>query len=405
MATGLAWAGSASARLYNYQDLPVGERSFGMGTVSVAVEGDTGTMFSNPGVLGTSRYTQFSASLSTFARMDPRTGEFVSLFQSAAQNITRDGFVAVPSMVGGHVKNGSWVWGGAVMVPQLFMNTGLLTPRDGYAVDYYGKDESYWYGLFASRPVTSDLSCGATFFYASRSASERVLFAETTDTDSRIRILRKTTGSTALVGLAGCHYRVNNDLAWGASFRAPPIALGTDSSFYDANVDGGPVTPTRNTDTDKRFYPLPMRLSLGVSWRPIQTLLVGADVHLYSGLTGTFDNGANPEFEVNAKPIANLALGVEWMGWTDFGLRAGFFSNLSAAREAPTVLSVVDDKVHMFGGTASLVWDKRDGTISVGGFVQGGQGRASSLSETQSKPVPRSNYIYGAVLGSSYRFF
>jgi len=115
----------AWARNYNYQDVPLGERAFGMGSVSVALDGDVGNMFFNPATLARETSGQVSAALSAYTRVDGRSGTYVSLFQSMVDNVSQGGFVPIPSMVGGNMKAGPWTWGGSILVPYSYKTSGI----------------------------------------------------------------------------------------------------------------------------------------------------------------------------------------------------------------------------------------------------------------------------------------
>jgi hypothetical protein len=58
----------------------------------------------------------------------------------------------------------------------------------------------------------------------------------------------------------------------------------------------------------------------------------------------------------------------------------------------------------MFGATGALVLAKDSGEVVLGAWAQGGQGRSRSVDPSEKGAVPRSNYFYGGVIGSSYRF-
>ncbi|MBS1984259.1 MAG: hypothetical protein JST16_08805 [Bdellovibrionales bacterium] len=387
------------ARPYNYQDIPVGERAFGMGHAASAVEGsDTGVMYTNPAVLGLSTHSQVSASLSAFSRIDTRTGKYVSVFESAHDNVSRTGFFAVPSLVGGHVKTGNWVWGGTILVPDSFENSGTLEIDSDHIGSFESNEKAYWYGAFGARQWGNH-AFGISLFYADRTTIEKFQFV--TRSSSRIRLFESTLGTNAFVLLLGGTYKVSD--AWRLSYgvRLPPYLLGGEAATVDVASDVAGVTYNKG---DPNFYPMPLKATVGAAWRPEDWILVAADLHVYSGLHGYAALTGTPQFKMAAKPIANISLGTEVRPFQHFGFRAGFFSNFSAAEKTPRYLTAIGDKVHMFGGTLAVLFTKDQGSISVGGFLQGGQGSSPSISENSGDIVPRSNYFYGFVVGSSYRF-
>ena len=399
---GIFFSVVAGARTYNYQEIPVGERSAGMGMSSMAIEGDTGQMFTNPATLAHIPFSQFSASVSAYSRIDTRTGEFVSIFESAKDNITRTGFLAIPSMVGGHLRTkSSWVWGGTALVPYSYANSGTLPVAPGIG-SFEAKDESYWYGMFLARRVGEKHAFGLSVFYASRSSTEKFFFVGKPDgVNLRVRYFEEGFGAGGVVTIFGGTYNYSDTLRFGYSFRPPAIFVGGESFVLDAAND--PAIAARDYRDRTSFYPLPMRLSFGASWKPRADLTLASDLHAYTSLKGNLGNGQNAELDIDARSIVNFSFGAEYMGWHEIGIRSGFYTNMSAARKVPIAFTTINDKVHMFGGTLAIVFDKKEGSISLGGYIQGGQGRGPALSE-EPVPVPRTNYVYGAVIGSSYKF-
>ena len=399
-AVGLALLGAAaSARTYNYQDVPLGERSFGMGNATMAVPGDVSNMFFNPATLAYVESSQVSASLSSYARIDTRTGEFVSLFRSARDNISRGGFLANPSMVGGNIKTGEWMWGGSILVPFYYENSGTVDLNTLDLGSFESKFQSVWMGMFLARRFGNQ-NFGVSLFYASRQTNEKFFFITRSVTPSQIRFVQNTYAINGVVGVLGGSYDLNEEWHFGYSFRPPPMAFSGDGEYGD-NLSGATIS-VQNTKFKSKFYPLPMRLSVGATWSPRTDLMVAADLHFYSAVKGSpvANNGV---FDVDAKPIMNFSLGTEYIPWKGLGFRLGVMSNFSSARYVSKSLSAINDRVNMFGGTAAIVFDKPTGSISLGGYVQAGQGRSNTIADDAIE-VPRSNFIYGFVVGSSYKF-
>lgn len=394
-------ATSAQARLYNYEDIPLGERAFGMGNTSMAVAGDVGGIFYNPSIMALSDHHQVSASLSAYTRIDTRTGKYVSLFSSAWDNLSRGGFVAVPSMVGGNFKTGNWTWGGAVIVPETFENSGTTEGEGGRFSSFEGVIKSTWVGAFLARKFREKYSFGIGVFYASRSSREKFLFLEN-PASVQLRFIEKGYKSNGIVVILGGAYEFNPRLRLGYSLRLPAWHW-AGSGVYSDSVSGTPQVSDEEFKTTG--LSIPARLSFGVSWQKNDKWLLAADLHVYAGYRKNLSSTNNAFFQVSAHEIANIGLGAEYMAWKTIGFRMGFFTNLSSAGELATTLSVLNDKVHMGGGTAAVVFQQPTGSISIGGYVQGGQGVSSPTEESQvGRLVPRSNYIYGFVVASSYKF-
>jgi hypothetical protein len=390
------------SRPYNYMDVPVGERAFGMGHVSMAVPGDVGNTLYNPAILADLNSNQVSASLSGYARIDTRTGEFVSIFKSAKDNISRGGFLAIPSMVGGNVKWGRWNWGGSVLVPDSFQSSGNVEINDTDTGVFESSFQSVYLGLFAARKWGSH-GFGISVFYMSRAEDEKFFYFLGNSGTDIIRFIQRGYSVNGVNAIIGGSYSYDEDWRLGYSLRLPSWAWGGTAEYVDAL--SGTTTGFSGTQTTKsKFFPVPLRASLGISYEPSSRWNFGADLHFFSGINGNYDSeNANPVFVHNAKSVVNFGIGAEYFVFKELALRLGAYTNMSAAKTSGDFLSAIYDKVHMFGGTAAIVFDKSQGSISIGGFIQGGQGRSLALN-LSNEVVPRSNYIYGAMVGSSYRF-
>jgi hypothetical protein len=389
-----------SARNYNYEDIPLGEKSFGMGHACMAVPGDVANMYYNPATLAYIESSQVSASLSAYERIDTRTGAYVSLFQSARDNITRGGFVAVPSMVGGNLKWGAWQWGGAILIPSSFQNSGTVDINAKDAASFEAKYDSLWAGMFVARKWGKH-NFGLSLFYANTEIDEKFFFITTSVSPVEIRFVNRSTSSSGLVAVLGGTYDVDEKWTIGYSLRTPGVAIGGDGEFADAT--SGALTNSAADSFKSNFFPSPLRLSVGTAWRYSSLWLFAADLHFYGPASGNYSPSGNSLFQHDAKAIANVMLGAEYFAFPGIGFRIGFFSDMSAAKNVPTILTALDDKVHMFGGTAAVSFDKPTGSISLGGYVIGGQGSSPSLTQNPTT-TRRSNYVYGFVVGSNYKF-
>lgn len=394
----LSWV--AEARTYNYEDVPMGERSFGMGHACMALSGDVSNMFYNPATLAYGESSQVSASLSSYARTDTRTGEFVSLFRSAQDNISRGGFLAIPSMVGGNLKWDDWQWGGSILVPYMYSNSGTVELNAQDAASFESKFSTVWMGAFLARKYGNQ-NFGVSMFYASHEIDEKFFFVTTSVSPISIRFVERNTNSAGVVMILGGTYEYSDRLSLGYSLRAKPFVFGGSGEFSDAT--SGASTAATADQFQTKFLPIPTRASVGMAYKPRSDLTFAADLHLYVGATGNYKGDTNSLFNVDSRSIVNVMMGAEYFYWKDVGFRLGFFTNMSAAKEVATYLTALDDKVHMFGGTAAIVFDKPTGSISLGGYVEGGQGSSGTLDQSP-HVTRRSNYIYGFVTGSNYKF-
>lgn len=392
---------AAEARLYNYEDMPVGQRSFGMGNTGMAVTDDVGNVYFNPSVLSWAEGNQIAASVSAYSRIDTRTGEFVSLFKSAADNVNRGGFLSVPSTVGGFLAKGNLTWGGAVLVPNAFKSAGSLDIGGDRVTSFESEFEDIWINGFASWKLDAHTSLGLGLFYVSRLFNEKFTFLDNSTGTLAIRFREQmwdVNGATAILGVTR---KLSDDFLWGASLRLPVWKWGGTGKL--SSVESG-ASEIINGDFVPTAFPMPMRLSLGAFYRFNVKHAFSADLHAYAPLKENMHPDNQSAFQVDLKAIANLHLGYEYFLKKSLGFRFGFFTNMSSARKLDSQISAINDKVHMFGATGALVLAKDSGEVVLGGWAQGGQGRARSVDPENADAVPRSNYFYGGVIASSYRF-
>ncbi len=391
----------AEARLYNYEDLPVGTRSFGMGNTGMALADDVGSIYYNPAVLAWAQGDQISAGVSAYSRIDTRTGAYVSLFKSAADNITRGGFLSVPAMVGGFFKKSDWTWGGSVLVPNSFVNSGTLDLGADAQASYESSFEDIWITGFGTLQLDERNSIGLGVFYVSRLSTEKFSFVEKVAGSIQIEFVERMWDVNGFTALAGYSRREDEHLSWGVSLRLPVLPFGARGEVSHIESGGTELDAQEFKPTG---YPMPARLSVGMSysWGPADTF--AADLHLYTPYKKNLHPDSLSEFEVDLRSIPSLHFGYEHFFKKSLGLRVGCFTNLSAANNLPSGISAMQDKVNMFGATGALVFAKDSGEVSLGGWVQGGQGRSLSVDPSKTGDVPRSNYFYGGVVASSYRF-
>jgi hypothetical protein len=401
LSTALGWLSCAEARIYNYEDMPVGPRSFGMGNTGMAIADDVGNVYFNPAVLSWSEGNQISASVSAYSRIDTRTGQYVSLFESAADNVTRGGFLSVPSTVGGFLAKEQWTWGGAVFVPSAFKSSGSLDLGTDRRASYESEFEDIWISAFASRQLDSRTSVGLALFYVSRLYNEKFTYLDksggTLDITFR-ELMCNVNGATAILGFSR---KQHEKWMWGLSARLPVWQWGGKGNV--SSVESG-ASDIQSSDFVPKGFPMPYRVSFGALYQSHPAHAWSADIHFYGALKQNLHPEKLAAFQIDLRSIANLHFGYEYFYKKSLGFRFGWYTNISAARVLPEEVSAIHDKVNMFGATGALVLAKDSGEVVLGAWAQGGQGRSRSVDPSDRGSVPRSNYFYGGVIASSYRF-
>lgn len=392
----------ARARVYNYADLPVGERAAGMGMTAVASGSDVGDAYVNPAGVADLQSPMIGASVSSYTRVDARTGKFVSLFDSVKDSLLHGGVESTPAFVGGNLNTNGWVWGGGVIMPSTLTLNGTLRPGGDNIVSYSAQSRTAHLLAFGSRRF-GNFSHGVSMTVASLNEEER-FFELVSINPNVVKNVEYTYSLNALLVGLGTVWDFLPGWRLGASTSLPLNWMGGDGSFADVE-SGASSSDVRTFDLKK--HPFPARFSLGLEWVPTPAWTLASDVHWYPG----FERNLAPSLsqgllDLSAKSIANVNFGVQWRGWSRVGLRAGLFTNLTSSKKKFSRYSTLHDSVNFIGATGAIYFPSPNGSISIGGFFQGGQGRMADVTDADGSvgSVRRSIYIYGAVLGSTYLF-
>lgn len=390
---------NAAARVYNYADIPVGERAAGMGMTAVAASSDVGDAYVNPAAVADLQAPMIGASVSSYSKVDARTGEFVSLFDSVKDAFVRGGAESIPAFVGGNFNTNGWVWGGGVILPSSLTFNGTMRPHRDDVVTYSAQSRTTHLLTFVSKRQGT-WSFGASLALTSLSEEERFFELASVNPNVIKNAEYYYSLNAMLLGL-GTVWDFAPGWRVGFSSSLPMPWVGGEGSF--AEVESGGADSTIQSFRIRK-HPFPVRLSWGLEWMPAATWTVAGDVHWYSGFERDIASGLpGTLLDLSAKPIVNFNLGVQWRAWPRVGLRGGVFSNLSSSNRQFSRYGTLQDAVNFLGASFAVYFPTPNGSISLGGFFQGGQGRMPDVA-AETGSVRRSIYLYGAVLGSTYLF-
>lgn len=393
------FSNQALARVYNYSDIAIGERASGMGLTAVAASSDVGDAYVNPAAVADLQAPMIGASVSSYSRVDARTGEFVSLFESVKDSLVRGGVESIPAFVGGNFNTKGWVWGGGVIMPSTLTFNGTLRHSDDNLIGYSAQSRSTHLMFFGSKRHNS-FSYGVSVSLASMAEEER--FFEVISSNPNVtKNVEYFYSLNALISGLGVVWDPLPGWRFGFSSSIPLALLGGDGSF--AEVESGAADVELDSFRISK-HPFPVRLSLGTEWIPSPKWTLAADVHWYTGFRRKLAEGLNYQLlDLSAKPIANFNFGAQWRGWSRVGIRAGVYTNLSSSQKNYSRYATLHDSVNFLGATFALYFPTPNGSTSLGGFFQGGQGRMPDIASA-SGSVRRSIYIYGVTIGSTYHF-
>jgi hypothetical protein len=108
--------------------------------------------------------------------------------------------------------------------------------------------------------------------------------------------------------------------------------------------------------------------------------------------------------EVRREPVVNGNVGMEWRAWPTVPVRAGVYTNFSAAPEIPErTREAHQPRVHMFGASASIGYLGRGFGLDFGVTVAFGSGVAQAVDEADRTLLRRANvqntFVYFFISG------
>ena len=408
----------AHADEFHHENLRYGQRALGMGGAVVATPGEPEMSFYNPAGLAFISGGVFSGAMHFFG-LDRRT-----LHESSRagdwfppRDEVSEAFLALPSS---SVITKDFADGDHIVALSTFLidetrerfSDSITAPVEGNPsvreIEYQSARENNDRilnigGSYAWR-ISEQLGVGMTIFYALR---------EQTASTQRSEVFFKTTPSTgedfetytdanhhvsisdgALLFRLGALYQPSPSWAFGLGCSSESIRLhGSADVSWSLIYSGDPDAPERlPSNTQRSFgdldattvYPWSCRVGSRFASSILQ---LSADVSAYAPLSyrrvdipsaesaakSTLDNLMRADVEHEG--VVNASVGVEVKLAQRWPLRAGFFTNFSAAPEIPdTPDQVMPPRVHLFGATLSAGYLGDDRSINLGAELQWGSG-------------------------------
>ncbi len=410
---------------FHSKDFRFGQRAMAMGgAVTGAVTGPTATLY-NPAGLGFLHGSLFSGSMQYFGRDRRTLHDALRSAPIGMKTLTSDSFLATPtSSVITHAFRGgrhniAYSTFVVTAVDEHFsgkLSQSYTTPsfrhEDTVTASWRTRDKIMYMGpSYAYRPKKT-LSFGVSLFYVRREQTLDFNSEAQTDefdvaTDLFYRSLFDDQASSvtlndgALVARLGVMWLPRPRWSVGFAVRTRSVSLhgkGSERLKYttsgDALVDP-PASPDRFSYSEAMMNVLtvyPWSLSVGAGYRASPTLLLtfGADLDLPVRYD-RYERDAHAEpARSSVQTIArqtnwNVAAGAEWLITSSIPLRAGLFTNRSAAPAVPlTSIGRAPAQVHRYGVTASagFVGDKR--SFNIGAEYAWGSGYDSVAAESAS---------------------
>jgi long-subunit fatty acid transport protein len=427
----LLGASAAHADPFHHQPVPIGERALGMGGAFTGVANEPSAAYYNPAGLVRLEDTTLSAglTLTAFDRLTLDDGYRTSVGRADLKHAAKPSlplFVSLVKQIGkrdAQRRRHHAVALSTFTTDQRRLDYDAKLERfdnDGRTVvdTFYVSQEntSRWNGLSYAYRLNSEFSFGLSAFVSfsqMRHVEERlnVSFfspdATQTGSEPRSRLDSRRTSADVTSGVvrlgalyAVPHYRL------GLMLQPPGLHVKGSARLRDREV----VTDATGAASEGTFFetsdstsardPIPWEVRLGGAWEPTADFTLSCDVSVV-GANGSADDPVvaigkrDVDFDTGraARPgdlaleewyrltIANVSVGMEYIIYDALVLRAGVFSDLSAAPDLPRTSGYYRPAdVNRVGAALSFGIVTAGYDVSLGAIGKFGYGNAMAFS-------------------------
>lgn len=397
----LFFANLSYAGIYNHMEVLIGEKAAGMGGAFTAIADDTTATYYNPAGIVQIPFNSMSASANAIT-FKTREGKF---FIKDDEKLTSFDFI--PNFWGVVMSTSLGKFGFSIVVPESdnfelhekYSDVSLLgytwnTARDDITIEA----DTYMIGPSYAVSILPGLSAGVSLYFLYNTFTENIYnfwdtkYIDVDDGLSYSYLLENNRGlngsGTGVTGKAGFLYKINDKLQFSGVFR--PLTMiaeevkvrqvayqsninenGVVKNFERGNVEGS-VSFTRRR---------PYVSTLGVAYFPSDRVTFAMDVSYYGPaeyLEKTKAIGENFESKdaqrkIIFEEVVNGNIGVEYMLTSSIPIRAGIYTDLSAAPEVKDMNTPQATHLDKYGLTLSSGYMKSNSTVIAG--VKYGIGR------------------------------
>jgi long-chain fatty acid transport protein len=166
------------------------------------------------------------------------------------------------------------------------------------------------------------------------------------------------------------------------------------TTVKDANAPTpNDVTITEVGDSSNKKFPYELRV--GAGYFPSNSLLVSADASYYTKVTDPV-NG-------DRVSVVNVAVGTEYFLNKSWAVRGGLYSDLANTPKLDPTRTNQDEKIDLYGMSLSVSNFSRNTSITLGGSITSGSGKAQILSgSSEIQKVDQAGWMM--FLSSSYSY-
>jgi len=399
--------GVASADEYHYNNLLIGDRASGMGGAYTAIADDPTGLYYNPAGIVYSTGRNLSASVNAFYNQQKKYADVIG-----GNGWERNSSSLLPNFFGVTQPLGKFQFGFSYAVPdsiredqdQTFSGsipTTLGSPASMYVINFNNEDNTYLFGPSLAYEVNNKLSTGMTLYLHKRSAEttlNQLLVLEDGRyewTNQYLELVER--GVRPILGVMWTpvdKVTLGVSLARTYLYGASLVNQVTVKDAGTASLPNNAVVRRPDGSTgEKRVYPYEIRM--GVAYFASSSLIVSVDGAYYTKVSDlTFGDRVS---------VFNMAAGAEYYLSRNWAVRGGLFSNMANTPELVASRTDQLEKVDLYGASLSISNFTRNTSISFGGSMSMGTGKAQILSNSDSiQNVDSTNWML--FLSSTYSY-
>lgn len=377
----VALAGFAAADEFHYNNFLIGDRAAGMGGAYTAISDDASGLFYNPAGIVYAAGRNLSASVNAYYNLEKKYDNVIG-----GNGWERKATSVLPNFFGVIQPMGKFKFGFSYAVPdsikedqdQAFYGsipTALGSPATRYVINFNNEDNSFLIGPSLATEINAKLSVGMTLYLYHRSnqstLNQHIQLADGRYEWSNQYIEKVERGYKPVIGFMMAPVdRLSLGLSVGKVF-VYSNSMNSQTTVKDANA----ATPDDysmafDSDTTTKKYPYEVRL--GAAYFVSNALLVSFDTTYYTKVSDPV-NG-------DRVSVVNAAVGTEYYWSKSWAVRGGLFTNMANTPELDPSRYNQDEKIDMYGMSASVSNFGRNTSITLGGTLTTGSGDAQMLS-------------------------
>ena len=376
----MVMTGVSTADEFHYNNMLIGDRATGMGGAYTGVSDDPSGLYYNPAGIVYSTGRNLSASVNAYYNTSKEYKNVIG-----GNGWERKATSLLPNFFGIVQPFGKLKFGFSYAVPdsikedqdQTFggpLPTGLGSPATRYTINFNNEDNTTLIGPSIAGELTGNLSLGLTLYMYHRSnqtiMNQFIVLQDGRFEWQNLYIEKVERGYKPVLGIM---WTPAEKLSIGVSLAKIMVyssSVMSQSIIKDANAaTPNDFTLTEGGDSTKKKYPYELRV--GAGYFPSSSLLVSADAAYYTKVSDPV-NGDRVD-------VLNLAVGTEYFLSKSWALRGGVYSDLANTPQLDPNRTNQDEKIDLYGVSMSISNFSRNTSITLGGSVTMGSGKAQIL--------------------------